>query len=376
MRLLNFLIVSALLCPLLSHAANLASTEGTYFEVVGFDNRSVSYVSELAEHIATQSNRYLPGNGVFFPQRILIALRPEEHVTFEGQSALSLGPQGGVRLDFLWDESLSLEQASYAITQAFLTRYAIYQYGPEAPQKMKAWPVHALALGSLHAIRPTLLMGQLKAIKDADFIGSKTLLTKSLADTVDTNFSHHAYYFLSALRQSSFYRDTIRSIIENAIAGGDPSEGISKLLPAEASAADAMTLDIWWRAERDELATEEYDVFETMTDSRVWIEQMVNFDIYREAGAEFENLRSLWKYRNDEQVRSILEARVELISLRLEIVNPLYFNAARSLGALYEIALDADVATHKFLHALVAYLGDLQDAKQIEETTLDLLDEK
>ena len=76
------------------------------------------------------------------------------------------------------------------------------------------------------------------------------------------------------------------------------------------------------------------------------------------------------------QIRSVLEARVELISMRLEIVNPLYFNAARSLGALYEITLDPKVASFNFMHALVAYLGDFEDAKQIEETTLDLLDKK
>ena len=80
------------------------------------------------------------------------------------------------------------------------------------------------------------------------------------------------------MRQNDFYRDTVRSIIENALAGGDPSEGISKLLPAEATSEEVITLDIWWRAERDELASVESELFETMTDSRLWIEQMVNFD--------------------------------------------------------------------------------------------------
>ncbi len=376
MRFIHRLIIGGLFCPLISAAANLVSIESTYFDVVGVDNRSVSYVSELAEHIAAQSNRYLPENGVFFPNRVLIALRPDEHVAFEGRSALSLGPQGSVRLDFRWDESLDLEQACFAITQAYLTRYTIYKYGPKAPLGMKAWPVHALALESLHSIRPSFLISQLKASKGADFIDSKALLTPSLADSSEANFSHHAYYFLCALRQSAFYRDTLRSIIESALAGGDPSEGITKLLPEDASADAVNSLDVWWRAERDELVATEYELFETMTQSRIWLEQMVDFTVFREAGGELKNLRSLWNLRENEEIRTILEARIELISLRLEIVNPLYFNATRSLGALYETVLDPETPSYQFMHALVAYLSDYEDAKKIEETTLDLLDAK
>ncbi|MDP4880171.1 MAG: hypothetical protein NWR36_09835, partial [Opitutales bacterium] len=70
-----------------------------------------------------------------------------------------------------------------------------------------------------------------------------------------------------------------------------------------------------------------------------------------------------------------IQARYELIKLRMEIVNPAYFNAARSLGALYETALDESTASHRFMHALVNYLGDLEDAKQLEMTTMSLLED-
>lgn len=376
MRLIKPLTVWALLCPMLSHAANLTSLETNYFQVVGYDNRSVSYVSELAEHIATQANRYLPDNGVSFPQPIFIALRPEDQVDFEGHSVLQLTQRSGVNLDFRWDESLTLKQTCFAITQAFLTRYAIYQYGPSAPSAIKAWPVHALALESLHSLRPTLLVSHLKASKNAEFVDVNTLMSEPLSASLDDNFSDHAYYFLYALRQNTFERDTIRLIIENTLAGGDPSEGINKFLGTAPGSEEAITVDTWWQTQRDELFTVDYELFEAMTDSRVWMEQMANFDVYREAGGAMKNIRSLWALRDDVKIRSILEARIELISLRLEIINPLYFNAARSLGALYEIALDPDTASYQFMHALVAYLGDLDNAKKIEEITLNFLDKK
>ncbi|MGJ8641182.1 MAG: hypothetical protein ACSHYA_17460 [Opitutaceae bacterium] len=376
MHIRLYFFALALMCPSLIFAAKLSSVEGDYFEVVGVDYRSVAFVSELSEHIATECNRFLPDNGVAFPQHILIALRPEESVNFEGSTSLSLGDQGTVRLDFRWTEAISLEQTCYAITQAFLTRYAIYQNGPTAPSKIKAWAVHALALEALYSIRPTLLIAQLNESRGTETIESSVLLTEVLSADVDDSFGHDAYFFLSALKKALFDRKVLRSIIENAISGGNPSEGISKLVLSDLKPEETLTFGLWWQAQRAELVSEKLELFEMMTESREWIEEMTDFTQFAEGNGDYKNLRSLWKLRGDEGLRSILKARLGLIRLRIEIVNPVYFNSARSLGSLYELLLDEDGVSHQFMHILLGYLGDFEDAKKIEETTLDLLYEK
>ena len=100
---------------------------------------------------------------------------------------------------------------------------------------------------------------------------------------------------------------------------------------------------------------------------------MSAFDGYAEEGADPPNLRELWELREEAALREILRARRELIALRLERVNPAYFNAARSLGALYETVLEGGEA-HRFLRELTGFLGDFEDAKQLHEAVHSALE--
>ena len=108
--------------------------------------------------------------------------------------------------------------------------------------------------------------------------------------------------------------------------------------------------------------------------SRTWIEELANFDNYTDLGVELNNLMELWKYRNNETLRSTLEARREIIRLRIERVNPAYFNVALSLGILFDKALEAE-HKYEFIHALAVYLSDWSDTKQLHEKAFELLSE-
>ena len=48
-------------------------------------------------------------------------------------------------------------------------------------------------------------------------------------------------------------------------------------------------------------------------------------------------------------------------------MNPVYFNAAHSLGLLLEIALDAEAPRHVFMHQFVKFMSDFEDARRLEE---------
>ena len=364
----------ALICPLLAVASEFSSVDGEYFEVVGFDNRSVSHVSELAEHIAEESNQYLPDGGVAFPSRILIALRPPASAGFEGSWEIILGKQGRVRLDFKWDAVLTLPQVCSAITEAYLTRYALYQFGPSALENMRAWPVQALAIENYLSLRPATLINLIKESRQSAMVGSSVLLSAAFSSGTSDHFNAHAYFFLSALKSNLADRRLVRLVVDYALSGGDPSIMLAKQLLPSDPALETITLDQWWTFQRNSMVEIDYDLFEEMTNSRIWIEQMANFAVYREKNGEMRDLRKLWSLKENPELREILKARCALIKLRLEVVNPLYYNAARSLGALYEIVLSQDSAAHRFMHTLIGYLGDFEDAKQIEKTTLGLLD--
>lgn len=375
LRLLGIFIACLLTCAPLSHANNrLVTQESASFEIVGADNRSVAYVSELAEIVATQCNQYLRHKDVYFPQRVLIALRPEEHVDFEGKYLVTIRDQGFVRVDFRWSAQLTLEEVCFAITEAYLKRYTIYHYGPSAPSQMKAWPIHALSLEAYLHLRPAHLIGMLQVSSKREALDIRSLLESKFKPGMSPNFSTESYYLLSSLRLSIEKRGTVQSIIETALAGNIAIEAIEQTALNRDPIANPMTLETWWQSQRQDIISIDYELYERMDISRKWIESMTHFESIEE-GVAVKNLRDIWTLREDEGLRRILQARYELIRLRIEVVNPAYFNAARSLGAIYETALDEAAQPHRFMQALVNYLSDYEDAKQMEETTLSLLEE-
>ena len=48
------------------------------------------------------------------------------------------------------------------------------------------------------------------------------------------------------------------------------------------------------------------------------------------------NLQQVWALRSDPAIFEAIEARYEILRMRMSGVNPAYFNAARSLGLLFE----------------------------------------
>ena len=99
---------------------------------------------------------------------------------------------------------------------------------------------------------------------------------------------------------------------------------------------------------------------------------MADFSVYSATTGKLKNFIELWDCRHDENLRSVLSARCEIIRLRLEQINPAYFNVALSLGALYETVLGAQ-NKHEFVRSLSIYLNDWEDTKRLHARTDELI---
>lgn len=374
MRLFRIILFCILTCPLLSYAEEIVSVENPYFEVVGTDSRSVSYVGELATHIAAQCNQHLLNGEVTFPQKVFIALLPEARVDFPGAHRLSVGQQGFVRLDYRWNEQVDLKSLCLRITEAYLSRYSLYHYGPSAPKEMSAWSVHALALESYLQLHPALIV---KLVEDSAR-GNPTkladLLSTPASEPVGVEFSSDAYYLLNAFLQYSADRAVVRKLLEVSLSGVVSGEQILQNVLPVAPTETAIKLDSWWPLVREESLNSNSELYESMSDSSAWIARMIDFESYTEGDEGKQNLRGLWASRQNADLRLILESRRDLIRLRLHAINPCYYNVAQSLGVCYELMLKEDVQEYRYTHALVKFLRDFDDAKEVERAATQLLD--
>ena len=347
--------------------------EGTHFDVVGLHRQSVNFVEELSERLLVVTKRHLLAQPEFFPQRVLVALRPRDQVTFDGPYRIQVKEGGFVRVDFRWDEDLSYPTLCYALMDAYLARYAIYHYGKTGPEQVKAWVVSALGTQVYISLRPSSFIGWTEALAPQG-----TPAGPSLSDTASairgSDPSLSPYLLFLAMRNWGISRNQISRMCEAAVAGKDVQETLQLAIQPTDPNLDRLTIFDWWVGSTNDLLSARVGRFESLDASREWLTGLTDFTLYRESGAEMENLRALWKHREDPVLQETLRARRDLIRLRLDQVNPAYFNAAVGLGSLYESVLEGE-KVHEFIFALTTYLSDFSDTKRLHTETLVALTE-
>lgn len=347
----------------------LSFVEGRSCEVVGTDHRSVSFANTLGEYVVEQCTSYLKAGSHEFPQRLFVALRPKERVEFAGDYQIQVGARGQVSLNLRWESDLALETLCRALVEAYLVRYVNFNYGPGASDHLRYWAVSALASQCYLSLRPALQGIYLQEALAEEVLPLEVLLELDLATAYQRALSaRQGYWVLYALRQHGLTRNDLGVLLDQGVAGRDVSVPLQSRIRPAGDDAQAITLDAWWQAQMARALAEESEYYDALDVSRTWLEALANFDAYRASGAELKDLMQLWMQREDEALRAVIEARREIIAIRIARVNPAYFNAAQSLGALYETALHSE-RKFEFIHAFTAYLTDWEDAKNLHERT-------
>lgn len=352
---------------------NLTFIEGRYFEVVGTDYRSVSFANTLGTHVIELCASYLVTSRQQFSQPIVVTLRPPEYVEFDGNYQLQLGARSQVRVDFRWDASLQMETMCHAFAEAYILQYVNFNYGPDASDRIRFWPVSALGVQSYLSLRPAQQIDYIREVREAGVFRLSALLDLD-RDTAAANAwsLRQGYWVLRALRQHGFIQSDIKALLGQAVVGHDVSDLIQRAIQPITADQPPITLEAWWQSQMLACLSKDYEYYDGLDRSRAWIEALIDFEAYRAAGGELNNLMDLWVHRSDEALRAVIKARREIIILRIERVNPAYFNAAQSLGALYETTLAAE-HTFEFIHAMTSYLTDWEDSKRLHDETHQLL---
>jgi hypothetical protein len=345
------------LLPLFSVAQSgdqLSWVEGRYCEVVGTDHRSVSFANTLGEHVVELCSSYLKAGSHEFPQRLFVALRPKEKVEFDGDYQIQLGARGQVSLNFRWESDLPLETVCRAFAEAYIVRYVNFNYGPGASDGIRYWAVSALASQCYLSLRPAQQGQYIREAREAGLLKIGSLLAVDLATAHQSGLSpRQGYWVLYALRQRGLNRGDIGALLDRAVAGRDVTVALEAVIQSVDADQQTITLEAWWQSQMVAYLSEEPEHYDRMDASRAWLEELANFEAYRESGGELADLKGLWAHRNDEALRTV--------------------NAAQSLGALYETTLKSE-RKFEFIHAFTAYLSDWEDTKRLHEKTYDLLD--
>ena len=376
-----FILVLLTLCASGAFAqqavSGLRSMSNDHFDVIGLHLRSVSYVNELSTFSMHIAERYLPRKGLAFPSNILISLRPEKHVDFEGDYRIRLAERGSVQVDLRWEDSITLERTCYAISEALLVQYAIYNYGTEAANQLRSWTIAALANDVYLTLRPAEFADLLKAAQAMDVLPLTEIIEPTRSGLVVPSAA--GYWLLQTMKSGALERPVLRSLFQQGIAGIDIEEALTAAIQTSQPAAELLPVQTWWAQQLRLIFGQEYEVVETMEVSRDWLSTLGRFDRplileSQEVTEELKlDLRAIWTHRAKPEVQELVQARYEILRLRMARINPAYYNPALSLGVLFEGILN-DNSSHKYLHSLTIYLSEWEDAKELQESLENILD--
>ena len=368
-----YLMISALIFSIdRKLSASVLTSEDSYFEVVGIDGRSVGIVSQISQHIVKSCEKYMTHLPDGYPQRVLVILRPPSSVEWMANYKTQVYSGGFVQIDLKWDQSLDLETLCFGLTEAFVYRYAIYQYGSAGPENCKYWPISALSSQSYLSLRSAQTDTYYEQLRTTGVPDLSTLLQLPHINSSKIATGREGYWLLRTLRDQSMDSRQIAGLIEYSIAGNNVRKHLQEFILEKST--NANDIESWWFASMGALAEVPFERVEPMHVSEGWIRNAVDFSAFeKEVGREVEDIRALWKLRDIPSIREMLSARQALIGLRIVRVNPAYFNAARSLALMYENILQSE-NSYEYMHAWTRYLGDFEDANRLQAHTSELLE--
>lgn len=359
---------------LFSEPTELKVTENSFFEIVGTDIQSTQFANELSDYVAESILKEFAEDDYLPTRKILVQLFNKDTAFSEGESyKLNISDLGFVTLNVAWDESLSLPKMIEALVVSFLQSLGYANYGhlflDECPSK--AWLLKGLSQNIYLSLRPSVSrLFYEKAILDG--FDPNHLKAKLSDMSVPSEAQSFALYRL--INSYPISREDRLKIYKQSLLGKDSSQLILSAFGLETVESLRSTLSSFLNTQLKNNSAQ----FESLASSKNWLEVLGDFSSIeiKSTKAKDNSLHLLWENRADPAVVQFIEARIRLISLALNQINPLYYNAAQSLALTYQKILDG-VEEWELLFYFSDFLGEFDKANAVSlEITRQLQSER
>lgn len=353
-------------------ASDLIVSENRHFQIVGRDAPSVAYISQLSSFIAESVLVELADPRYDNSRTVLVQLN---EVSPGGTQAYSvqISQLGFVTLSIYWQDKLDLYSTIEGLVCGFIQAYGYASYGAlySVPVPANAWIIQALASNAYVQLRPKMARSFYLEAEGAPF--NFLLFEGRFGNSLESHpMAAQSFALYRWMKKQSLSAGNKQKIIRSALQGIGSLENLLGHCSVESKTA---FLEIWKAFLQQEQAKYRGQFFD-LNRSKVWLESLASFsEISFETDTQFEDLRvqSLWSQRESPEFRRTLEARIELITMALSRINPLYYNAAQSLALSYQTLLDAEYKW-ELLYYFADYLQAMDRAQELHAQITEALE--
>ena len=181
----------------------------------------------------------------------------------------------------------------HGLMDAYLTRYAIYHYGNQAPDQVKAWVVAALGTELYVGLRPGAWTGVAEALA-AEGTPAEPALSATAVSMRGNAPCWSPYMLLRAMRGQGLSKEQIGRLCESAVAGNNTQQALELAIQPNDPNLEPRSVPEWWADSTHALWTARGALRIAGCVARM-AAQFMDFTVYRESGAAMENLRALWQ---------------------------------------------------------------------------------
>lgn len=349
------------LTPLSLEANRIHTIETPFFIIAGKDYRSVKYTAHLAELLGEWGRARLP-QPKRFPDPIVVRLQHSGSPSLDRPLfSVFLEKTGRVSVTFTGDARVSPEALCEALSQAFLKRLAMGHYNRQRAERVPYWLELALACELQSHLYPAIRDHWFRQANDRPLLRAQIVLTARSDFENKAVLQLNAYWFLRALNMEIHPRSNLKRLLKAFLAGEDPLAVMSYAL--KDTFEDTEAFEVWWSRQIKVTLQKNQPPCLSSEGSR---KQILNWTML--VLETDKDSIALWKRR--ERPSEALDRLIQEIKLKLVRTNPLYFNAALSLGQFLESLYQSPTQSDKILEQ---FKRDFEKAQLMERKIKGLL---
>ena len=345
-----------------SSETKLVTSENDYFEIIGSDLKSVSFLNDLSVFTASVIQNELSFSFNDPPRKVLVRLREFDDVD---SYICPISEDGSITLNFNWNDSLSLNKAIEGLTIAFIQSYCFSNYGNQFLDQTiyKAWSIECLSALVEIRLRPKTEKLYWSGIEanalSVEFFDHQFFSTNKVS-------KKNAFLIWKVIKTSRLSKKERRAILFKSFQGLNALGTLNEVFQKELSDPNFNFIESYsllYSSAFDSINEQ----FESLEKSREWLNAMTKLHVTKEQSEQLMTLHEVWENRKDEQIQSLLQSRLQLIALVSVRINPVYYNALQSLALVYQKILSGDKEWDSYLF-LSDFLQDFDSAERIHNT--------
>ena len=277
---------------------------------------------------------------------------------------------GDYGLAVAWNGNLPVSLFIQALTDSYLRQIVYTLANRDRAEDLPSWLIAAAALRAQAALRPALVEYFREFGREAPMLSLEELLADRPLEDLSAAERIGAFWFLELITVTFDNPKRIRNFFDAVVAGGAPLEVLQNQTrenPSFANGAEA-----WWVIGFQDLVHRQTGIVLSIGRSGRQLYLLNRFELLDGGRPAFTTVAGLWEYRKNPLIQRTLSDRLQEIRQMMPRVNPVFYNAFRSLGLQMQALLDDDreafeASTEEFSDEIATATALARDARILAE---------